>query len=70
MSDEIGKEDVALLMDVFKYIAKSAEVSKRTGSSTAFALAESYKEKIVCFSFIFLLIKVQIKLSKKEKKNV
>lgn len=50
MTEDIGTEDVALLMDVFKYIAKSAETSKKSGSTTAFALAESYKEKIVSLS--------------------
>lgn len=55
MSDEIGHEDVALLMDVFKYIAKSAEASKKTDNTTAFALAESYKEKIVSFPICLLI---------------
>jgi hypothetical protein len=40
-------DDFAMLMDVAKYIAKSAEATKRSGSATAFALAESFKEKLV-----------------------
>ncbi|XP_044272703.1 dynein axonemal heavy chain 8 [Tribolium madens] len=35
-----------MLMNVAKYIAKSAEATRKSGSATAFALAESFKEKL------------------------
>ncbi|KAJ3662197.1 hypothetical protein Zmor_006553 [Zophobas morio] len=47
MSLEPDKDDFSMLMDVARYIAKSAEASRKSGSATAFALAESFKEKLV-----------------------
>lgn len=44
---EQDKTDLEMMQNIAKYIAKSAEATKKSGSATAFALAESFKEKLV-----------------------